>query len=105
MPATTTITLGGKSYPLAWGNLAKVRYSGVPDSVRKMGGVVDYAVTLWCCIAVKPNPFETWEHLAEQIKPEDIPEVVKALSPLFEAETPEKKSDSVSGPSPASGSA
>jgi len=96
--ATSSFTIGGKTYPLAWGNLAKVRYSGVPASVRSMGGAVDIAVMLWACIASKPNPFESWEHLAEQIQPEDIADLAKALSPLFEAETPEKKSSSASGP-------
>lgn len=103
MPVSS-FTLQGKTYPLAWGNLAKVRYSGVAPSIQKMGGVVDIAVMLWACIAQKPNPFESWEHLAEQITPEDVGPLANALVPLFEAETPEKKSISVNGPSPASAS-
>lgn len=102
--ANSTCIIAGKEYPLSWGNLAKVRYSGVPASVRTMGGVVDVAVMLWACIAQKPNPFETWEHLAEHIKAEDVPDLAKALAPLFEPETPEKKSSSASGPLPDSGS-
>lgn len=102
---TSSFTIGGKTYPLAWGNLAKVRYTGVPASVRGMSGAVDLAVTLWSCIAVKPNPFETWEHLADLITPEDVGPLLEAVSPLFTQETPEKKSSSESGPSPSSDSA
>lgn len=104
MNNTSSFTLNGKTYPLAWGNLAKVRYSGVPAGVRSMGGIVDIAVMLWACIAQKPNPFETWEHLAEHIKPEDIGDLAKALAPLFADDTPEKKSSVESGPLPESAS-
>jgi len=103
--ATSTVTLNGKTYPLSWGNLAKVRYTGVPASVRAMGGAVDIAVMVWACIAVKPNPFETWEHLAEAIQPDQIPSLVEALAPLFAEDSPEKKVTAESGPSPVSASA
>lgn len=102
--STSSFTLNGKTYPLAWGNLAKVRFSGVPAGVRTMGGVVDIAVMLWACVAQKPNPFETWEHLAEQIKPEDVPDLARALAPLFAEDSAEKKSSVASGPSPDSAS-
>jgi hypothetical protein len=94
---TPSVILNGKSYPLSWGNLAKVRYTGVPANVRAMGGAVDIAVMVWACIAEKPNPFETWEHVAEVIEPEQIPALVEALAPLFE-DTAEKKSTTGSGP-------
>lgn len=102
--AQSSFTLGGKTYPLSWGNLAKLRYSGIPASTRALGGGVDIAVMLWACTAQKPNPFETWEHLAEHITSEDIPALANALSPLFEIETVEKKSVNESGPLPASDS-
>lgn len=101
---TSTITLNGKTYPLSWGNLAKVRYTGVPTAVRSMGGVVDLAVMVWACIAVKPNPFDTWEHVAEIIKPEDVLAISDAISSLFEEDTAEKKSIEPSGLSPSSDS-
>ena len=101
---TSTFTLKGHTYPLSWGNLAKVRYTGVPASVRAMGGAVDIVVMVWACVAQKPNPFETWEHLAELVEPDNIPDLVEALAPLFE-DSAEKKSISVSGPLPDSASA
>jgi lipoate-protein ligase A len=99
-----TVTLGGQSCPLAWGNLAKVRYSGVPFAVRKMGGLVDLSVMVWACIARKPSPFDTWEDVAEHVTDENCQALVEAVSALFPEPSAEKKSTSESGPSPDSAS-
>jgi len=99
------VNLGGRDYPLAWGNLAKVRYSGVCDAHRKLGGGVDLAIMVWACIAQKPSPFETWEDVAEHLSNDNVDAVREQLAKVFETDTPEKKSTVENGPSPVSASA
>lgn len=80
---TQTITVGGKQFPIVWGTLARIRFSGLPEDVRKGGGVQALAVLLWASIAEKPNPFPTWEHLADQIDLDKIDEYDAALAAIM----------------------
>lgn len=96
------IEIGNQSYPIAWGNLAKMRFTTIPQHVREATGPAAVAAMAWACIAAKPNPFPTWEHLAEQVSFEQAPKLLEQLNVLFEEPDAEKKSDSESGPSPES---
>tara|TARA_R110002153_G_scaffold150344_5_gene301917 strand:- start:1404 stop:1712 length:309 start_codon:yes stop_codon:yes gene_type:complete len=94
------IKLSNTDYAVSWGNLAKIRYSGLSSEVTSPKGVQQVAVMLWCCIAEKPNPFPTWEHLADHMDLEKVVEYSEILTELFP--TDEKKSTSENGPSPES---
>lgn len=97
---SNTVTLAGKDYKLVWGNLARIRYTGLPDTVRTAGGLVPLASMLWCAIAAKPNPFPSWEDLADVLDADNIPAVEAALvAVLPKVEEAEKKS-TISEPSP-----
>lgn len=97
----STISIDGKSYPLAWGNLARIRFSGIPTETRQLGGVVPLATMVWAAIAQKPNPFPSWEHLAEHLTPDSIPAIETALVSVLPVADAEKKSEPLSGHSPA----
>lgn len=98
---SAAVRLAGQDYPLVWGTLARVRYSGVAKSHRDLGGAAQQAVFLWCAIAQKPNPFETWEHLAEQMDQADTGKYTEAIIAVLPAPaTEEKKTTSETSPSP-----
>ena len=106
MSDLTTVSLDGKSYELVWGNLARVRYSGIPYETRAAVGVVPVATMLWSAIAQKPNPVPTWEHLAEHITPENMGELSEKLDSVLPKPKDEAKNGSAeSGPLPDSPSA
>jgi hypothetical protein len=46
---------------------------------------------LWACIDEKPNPFESWEDLAEFVTDERAPEQMKALGECIELGLPSKE--------------
>ena len=96
------VTIDGKTHELVWGNLARVRYSGIPAEVRAAGGVVPMATMIWAAFAAKPHPYATWEHLAEFITPENMAELSAALeAALPKAQDDEKKNtcENLAGPS------
>jgi hypothetical protein len=93
METPPTATINGVAYPLAWGNLARIRFSGIDKSMRESDGAVQIVTMLWASLAVKPNPFPTWEHLAEHVTQDNIGELETALlASLPKAEDAEKKS-------------
>lgn len=86
-----SIEVAGKQVELVWGSLARIRFSGLSKEVREGGGVQAMAVLLWCAVAAKPNPFPTWEHLAEGLDLSKISEydaALAAIMPEKNAETP-----------------
>lgn len=101
-----SVVIEGKTYELAWGNLARARYSGIAPDTRAAGGVVPMITMLWASVAAKPHPYPTWEHLAEHISEKDIGPMSEALEAVLPAiPDAEKKSTSETGPLPASPSA
>ena len=101
MSTPSTFTLAGKEYPLVWGNLARHRFASLPKEVRNGGGYVPDIGILWSAIAVKPNPFPTWEHVAELVGDEELPKLQEVLIALFPAaEDAEKKTEPIPSPSP-----
>jgi NaMN:DMB phosphoribosyltransferase len=77
--STATVRIGDKDFALVWGSLARIRFSGLPEPVRTAGGAQALAVLLWCAVAEKPNPFPTWEHLADQLDLSDLSKYDEAL--------------------------
>ena len=98
--------IGNKTYKLAWGNLARVRFTALPKEVREAGGLVPLATLLWCAIAEKPNPFLTWEHLVDALDLDKIEDYERELAEVLpKAEDAAEKKSTTSEPSPASNSA
>jgi len=97
-----TVKLADKEVPVSWGNLAKIRYSSLSDEVTAPKGMQQVVVMLWCCIALKPNPYPTWEHLADDLDMDLLGEYSDTLTGLFPSV--EKKSTSETGLSPESAS-
>lgn len=93
-----TVSLGGKVYPLSWGALAKVRYASLPQEIRDLGAPISDATLVWASIAVKPNPFLTWEHVAEHFSKENIADIRNALDVIFTPASEEKKSSLTNEP-------
>lgn len=101
-----SIVVEGKSYELVWGNLARVRYSGIAAEVRGLGGVVPMATMLWAAFVAKPHPYPSWEHLAEHLSPESLDGYSAALEQaLPKVQDDAKKESAESGPSLGSPSA
>lgn len=97
----TLVTLAGKSYPLAFGALARMRYSSIlPEQRLNLRYPASEAMQVWACIAINPNPFPTWEHVLGAMEEKDLEAISEALKKaLPTAPTEEKKSSSEAGPS------
>jgi hypothetical protein len=86
-----SINLDGKNYPLSWGKLAKVRYASVPEPLRQLEYPASEAIILWAAMAAMPNPFLTWEHVAQHLTEENLPVVSATLAELFPKLTAEQE--------------
>jgi hypothetical protein len=81
-----TVTIAGKKYPLCWGQLAKIRYSGVIAAYPHARGAFGAAAMVWAAIAAKPHPFETVEHFIEAASEEELKLAFEALDKVLPKE-------------------
>jgi hypothetical protein len=76
------VTIGGKAYPISWGQYAIDLYTSIPFEDRQLQGAASIAQFLWSQIAIIDNPpFKTWRAALFALSNEtpDNREVIAAL--------------------------
>jgi len=103
------VTIGGKQYPISWGQYAIDLYTSIPYDERQLQGAASIAQFLWSQIAIVSNPpFKTWRECLFALSSE-TPENREAIAVLVNAQIPaiepkdgaNKDSDVISDPTPA----